>query len=520
MPARRLLMRKIREVLRLKHEQGLSHQAVAQACAVGVGTVNRYLQRAAQRGLGWPLPADLDDAALEARLFPRAAPVLDRIRPDCAYIHRELKRDSVTLQLLWEEYAQIHPDGYGRTQFCEIYRQWTRRLRPSMRQVHRAGEKTFIDYSGKRPSLVDRRTGELRRVELFVAVLGASSLTYAAATETQQLPNWIDAHIRMVEYFGGATTLWVPDQLKSAITRPCRYEPGVNRTYEDLATHYGAVVVPARPRKPRDKAAVENCVLIAQRWILARLRDQTFFELGPLNAAIRVLLDELNDRPMKKLGVSRRALYEQVDRPALRSLPTARYVLAHWKLCRANIDYHVEVERHVYSVPFQLVREQVEVRYTTNTVEIFYRGKRLTSHRRRYDGQPSTHREHMPSAHRAHAEWTPSRLIRWAEQAGPATGQLVAQIIERRPHPEQGYRACLGIMRLGQQYGNDRLDAASARAMALGSYRYRTVKNILAAGQDRLPLEPAAETTPTPTHTNIRGADYYAAATTEEEDRC
>ena len=400
MPARRLLMRKIREVLRLKHEQGLSHQAVAQACAVGVGTVNRYLQRAAQRGLGWPLPDDLDDAALEARLFPRAAPVHDRIRPDCAYIHRELKRDSVTLQLLWEEYAQIHPDGYGRTQFCEIYRQWTRRLRPSMRQVHRAGEKTFIDYSGKRPSLVDRRTGELRRVELFVAVLGASSLTYAAATETQQLPDWIDAHIRMVEYFGGATTLWVPDQLKSAITRPCRYEPGVNRTYEDLATHYGAVVVPARPRKPRDKAAVENCVLIAQRWILARLRDQTFFELGPLNAAIRVLLDELNDRPMKKLGVSRRALYEQVDRPALRSLPTARYVLAHWKLCRANIDYHVEVERHVYSVPFQLVREQVEVRYTTNTVEIFYRGKRLTSHRRRYDGQPSTHREHMPSAHR------------------------------------------------------------------------------------------------------------------------
>ena len=428
-------MRKIREVLRLKHEQGLSHQAVAQACAVGVGTVNRYLQRAAQRGLGWPLPDDLDDAALEARLFPRAAPVHDRIRPDCAYIHRELKRDSVTLQLLWEEYAQIHPDGYGRTQFCEIYRQWTRRLRPSMRQVHRAGEKTFIDYSGKRPSLVDRRTGELRRVELFVAVLGASSLTYAAATETQQLPDWIDAHIRMVEYFGGATTLWVPDQLKSAITRPCRYEPGVNRTYEDLATHYGAVVVPARPRKPRDKAAVENCVLIAQRWILARLRDQTFFELGPLNAAIRVLLDELNDRPMKKLGVSRRALYEQVDRPALRSLPTARYVLAHWKLCRANIDYHVEVERHVYSVPFQLVREQVEVRYTTNTVEIFYRGKRLTSHRRRYDGQPSTHREHMPSAHRAHAEWTPSRLIRWAEQAGPATGQLVAQIIERRPAP-------------------------------------------------------------------------------------
>ena len=512
-------MRKIREVLRLKHDQGLPHRAIAQACAMSAGTVSRYLQKTAERGFGWPLPAELDDTALEARLFPRAAPVYDRVRPDCAYIHRELKRDGVTLQLLWEEYAQVHPNGYRHTQFCEIYRQWAKRLRPSMRQVHRAGEKTFIDFSGKRPTLVDRRTGELRPVELFVAVLGASSFTYAEATETQQLPHWVNAHVRMVDYFGGATTLWIPDNLKSAITRPCRYEPDVNRTYEDLATHYGAVVVPARPRKPRDKAAVENGVLLAQRWILARLRDQTFFELGPLNAAIRVLLDALNDRPMKKLGVSRRVLYEQLDRPALRSLPATRYVLAQWKLCSVNIDYHVQVERHAYSVPYQLVREKVEVRYTTNTLEIFYKGKRLTSHRRRYDGQPSTVPEHMPCAHRAHAEWTPSRLIRWGEKVGPATGQLVARILASRPHPEQGYRACLGIMRLGRQHGNTRLNAASARAMALGSYRYRTVKNILAAGQDRLPLEPPSETNPTPTHTNIRGAAYYAM-TTNGEDQC
>ena len=296
MPARRLLMRKIREVLRLRHEQGLSHQAVARVCALGVGTVNRYLRRAVEAGLGWPLPVELDDAALEARLFPRAAPVHERVRPECAHIHRELKRDGVTLQLLWEEYAQVHPHGYRYTQFCEIYRQWARRLRPSMRQVHRAGEKTFIDFSGKRPALVDPRTGEVRRVELFVAVLGPSSFTYTEATATQQLPDWVDAHVRMVEYFGGTTALWVPDQLKSAVTRPCRYEPGVNRTYEDLAAHYGAVVVPARPR-------------------------------------------------------------------------------------------------------------------------------------RRYDGQPSTVAEHMPSAHRAHAEWTPSRLIRWAEKVGPATGELVARIL-------------------------------------------------------------------------------------------
>ncbi len=517
MPARRLLMRKIRKILRLRHEQGLSHREIAQACAIGPGTVSRYLERAARRGLGWPLPPELDDTGLAARLFPRGAPVHDRARPDCAHIHRELRRDGVTLQLLWEEYLQVHPTGYRYTQFCEIYRQWARRLRPSMRQVHRAGEKTFIDFSGKRPALVDRRTGELRRVELFVAVLGASKLTYAEATDTQQLPDWVDAHVHMVDYFGGATALWIPDQLRSAVTRPCRYEPDVNRTYEDLAAHYGAVVVPARPRKPRDKAAVENSVLVAQRWILARLRDETFFGLGPMNAAIRVLLDALNDRPMKKLGVSRRVLFEQLDRSALRPPPTTRYVLARWKLCRVNMDYHVEVERHLYSVPYQLVREQVEVRYTTNTLEVFHRDKRVASHRRRFDRQSSTVAEHMPSAHRAHAEWTPSRLIRWAEKVGPATGQLVVRILESRPHPEQGYRPCLGIMQLGRRYGNARLEAACARALAFGSCRFLTVRNILTAGQDRLPLEPSAETTPTPTHANIRGADYYAAATTQED---
>ena len=253
-------MRKIREILRLKYEQGLSHREIAQACAIGAGTVSRYLRKTTARGVGWPLPAELDDAALEADLFPRPAPVRNRALPDCAYIHRELKRNGVTLQLLWEEYAGVHPSGYRYTQFCEVYRQWAGRLRPSMRQVHRAGEKTFIDFSGKRPSLVDRRTGALRPVELFLAVLGASSLTYAEATETQQLPDWCDAHIHMVEYFGGSTTMWVPDQLRSAVTRPCRYEPDVNRTYEDLAAHYGAVVVPARPRKPRDKSIVSQYV--------------------------------------------------------------------------------------------------------------------------------------------------------------------------------------------------------------------------------------------------------------------
>jgi transposase len=365
---------------------------------------------------------------------------------------------------------------------------------------------------------VDRRTGEEIPVELFVAALGASSYTYAEATATQQLHDWVGAHTRMLEYFGGSTQLWVPDQLKSAITRPCRYEPGVNRSYQDLAQHYDAVVVPARPGKARDKAKVESMVLVAQRWILARLRHRTFFELAELNVAILELLEQLNRRPMQKLGVSRRELWERLDRPALKPLPVARYELAQWKQCRVNVDYHVEVDRHPYSVPYQLIGEEMEARYTSLVVEIYYKGRRLVSYVRRYDGQPSTLPEHMPSSHRAHAEWTPSRLIRWAEKTGPATGRLVAGILESRPHPEQGYRACLGLMRLGRHYGPARLEAASARAERLRSYSYRTVKNILASAQDHLPLEdepPAPD--PTPTHGNIRGASYYAA---EEENEC
>lgn len=518
MGTERLLMRQIREILRLKYERGLRHRAIAKACGVGVGTVSEYLRRVQQAGLGWPLSPELDDAALEARLFKPPEVVRERVAPDLAWIHQELKRTGVTLHLLWEEYREVHPDGYGYSQFCELYRRWAKKLRPSMRQQHRAGEKTFLDFSGKRPHLVNRRTGEEIPSELFVAALGASSYTYAEATVTQKLHDWVGAHTRMLEYFSGSTEIWVPDQLKSAITQPCRYEPGINRSYQELATHYGAVVIPARPGKPRDKATVESGVLVAQRWILARLRHRTFFELAELNAAIGELLEDLNSRPLQKLGVSRRELWERLERPALKPLPLGHYQLAHWKTCRVNIDYHIEVERHPYSVPYQLIGEQMEARYTASVVEIYYKGRRLDSHTRRYDHQPSTKPEHMPSSHRAHAEWTPSRLIHWAEKSGPATGRVVAGILASRPHPEQGYRACLGLMRLGRRYGPERLEAASARAELLRSYSYRTVKNILASAQDRLPFEDETSVpAPTPSHTNIRGAGYYAA---EEEIEC
>jgi transposase len=504
-------MRKLRDVLRLKYDTQLPLRAIAQACGLGLGTVSTYLQRAAAGGLRWPLPDDLDDAALEARLFtrPTVPATCDRALPNWTTLHQELKKAGVTLTLLWQEYRAQHPHGYAYSQFCERYRQWARRLTPSMRQVHHAGEKLFVDFSGKRPHLIDPTTGAEIVVELFVGVLGASGLIYAEATRSQALPAWVGAHIRMLEYFHGSPAIWVPDQLKSGVTTASRYEPEINRTYADLARHYGAVVIPARPATPTDKPLVEVSVQIAQRWVLAVLRHQTFFTLADLNAAIRDRLDAINDRPMKRLGVSRQTLFDQIDRPALKPLPSTRYELAEWKVCRPNIDYHVAIDHNFYSVPYQLTDESLEARFTASTVEVFFKSRRVAAHARLTGrGRYATQVAHMPRAHRAHAEWTPSRLIAWAEQTGAATGRLVAGILERRPHPEQAYRACLGLMRLGRQYGPARLEAACQRAEQLRSYRFRTVEHILHHQQDRLPLdEPPAR--PALTHENLRGATYY-----------
>jgi transposase len=506
-------MRRLRELLRLKYDAGLSHRAVAQACAMGLGTVTGYLQRARAAGLSWPLPADLDDAALEARLFARPAvpSARDRVVPDWSQLHQERKKPGVTLALLWLEYRAAHPSGYGYSQFCERYRCWARTLKPSMRQVHPAGEKLFVDFAGQKPHLVDGTTGEVVVVELFVGVLGASGLIYAEATRTQELAAWVDAHRRMLDAFGGSTAIWVPDNLKSGISTPNRYEPEVNRTYAELAQHYGAVVIPARIKAPKDKAKVEVSVQIAERWVLAALRHRTFFDLGALNAAIRERVDVINGRLMKVLGISRRALFEHLDRPALRPLPPTRYELAEWKPCVVNIDYHVEVDHNYYSVPYTLVHQHVEARFTSTTVEVIVNTRRVASHRRLTGrGRASTQIAHMPRSHRAHVEWTPSRLIAWAEQTGPATGRVAAGILAGRPHPEQGYRACLGLMRLGRVHGAARLEAACLRAERLRSYRYRTVEHILINQQDRLPLEEPAPARPALTHENVRGAAYYA----------
>lgn len=508
----RIPMRHLGEILRLRHGLGLSHREIARSLSISSSTVAAFLERAGAAGVCWPLPEGWDELVLSERLYPPPSLGQPRRLPEMAHLHEELRRPGVTLQRLWVEYLEANPGGYRYSQFCEYYHRWERKLSPSMRQVHRAGEKVFTDFSGKRPHLVNRATGELVPMEFFVGVLGASSLTYVEAVESQELSFWCGAHVRMLESFGGSPEIFVPDNLKSAISRACRYEPRVNRTYQDLAAHYGAVVIPARPYRAKDKAKVEAGVLLVQRFILAALRNRVFFDLASLNAAIREKVEELNNRPIKRLGLSRRELFLKLDRPALKPLPVNRFEMAEWKSCGVNIDYHLVVDRNFYSVPFQLVGERVEARVTEKVVEVFFKSRRVASHPRcRGRGHYTTSLDHMPQAHRAHAEWSPSRLIAWAEKSGPATGRLVEKILQERPHPEQGYRSCLGLLRLSRRYGDLRMEAACAKALRLSSYSYQTVKNILAAGLEASSLEEPVGAEPTflPGHENIRGALYY-----------
>jgi len=523
MPRVRTSMRKIREVLRLKWKLGLSHRQVRRSVRLGHGTVCDYLLRAKREGLVWDQVDGLSDAELEGRLFPPAPPrqgLGPRALPDWAKVRGELMKKGVTLSLLWQEYRERHPDGYGRSRFCQLYRIWEGRLDVCLRQDYKAGEMLFVDYAGQTVEVVNPASGEVREAQIFVAVLGASNYSYAEATWSQDLEDWIGSHVRTFEAVGGVSELVIPDNLKSGVTSPCRYEPDVNRTYEELARHYGVAVLPARVKKPRDKAKVESGVLQVERWILARLRNETFFSLRELNASIAKLLVELNDRPLKVLGISRRELYEQVDRPALRPLPSQPYEPSEWKKVRVAPDYHVEFEGHYYSVPYQLVKKQLDLRATARTVEVLDQGKRVAAHRRNPSrGRHTTVTEHMPKAHQAYLEWTPTRLIRWAGKTGRSTAELVETIMLSRSHPQQGFRACLGLMRLGETYGAERLEAACRRALAIRGLSYKSVKSILKNGLDSEPLPEPIETAPIQ-HDNVRGAGYYRAESSEEMPPC
>ena len=504
-------MRRIKDVLRLK-AAGHSRRQIAQSCGVARSTVAEYMKRAEAAGLSWPLPAELDDAELERKLFPPplAIPAEQRAVPDWSVVNQEFRRKGVTLQLLWDEYKEANPEGFQYSWFCDHYRHWLGKVDVVMRQTHRAGEKLFIDYAGQTVPVIDPKTGEVVEAQIFVAVLGASNFTYAEATWTQALPDWIGSHVRAFSYFESVPEIVIPDNIKSGVHLAHRYEPELNPTYAEMGQHYAVAIIPTRSAKPRDKAKVENGVLVVERWILARLRNRQFFSLIDLNAAIAELLEVLNNRPFKKLPGTRRSMFESLDRPAMQPLPATPYEYAEWKKVRVNIDYHVAIDKHYYSVPYQLVKQQIEARVTSNTVELLHKGKRIASHRRSYQpGRHTTINAHMPKAHREYAEWTPERLVRWASETGPATAKLVETILSSRPHPQHGFRACLGIMRLGKGYTTARLEAAARRALAIGSCSYKSVESILKNGLDRKPLPPTVIDTPAIEHDNLRGSDYY-----------
>lgn len=518
-------MRKIREVLRLK-ASGYGVRQIGRSCGIATSTVNDYLKRAESASIGWPLAEGKGESELKGLLFPeghgrRGDPL--RAVPDWPEVHKELRRKGVTRRLLWEEYVAEHPDGYRYSQYCEHYRKWAKSVDVSMRQEHRAGEKLFVDYAGMKMPVINAETGERRDAEIFVATLGASQYLYTEATWTQQVPDWIGAHVRTFEYLGGVSEIVVPDNLKSGVSKACRYEPDLNPGYAAMAAHYGIAVIPARPYKPKDKAKVESGVQIIEREVLAKLRDRNFFSLHALNQAIRELLENVNRRPFRKLNDSRRGLFEKLERAELKPLPPVRYEYASHHFPRVNIDYHIEADRHYYSVPYTLRGGVVETRLTSRTVEVFHDGKRVASHIRSFrKGGYTTDVNHMPAAHRKHLEWSPSRLIQWACKIGPECARTVKRIIETREHPEQGYRACLGIMRLSRGYSVQRVEAACRRALIMDVCSYRSIKSILKTGADAEPLpEPSAVPMKGDRHhQNIRGNHYYGvapAATAQKE---
>lgn len=506
-------MSKIRHTLQLLHSGQLSTRQIGAALGISKSTVGEIASYTRAAGLDWEQAQHLSDEELQARLYrPPVARQSRHLEPDYAQLHRELKRPGVTLQLLWEEYQQQHQGvAYKYSAFCEKYQQWAKRLKRSMRQTHEAGDKLFVDYAGQTVPIVDASTGEIAQAQVFVAVLGASNFTYACATPTQKAADWVASIIAALEFIGGVPRLLVPDQPRALMARPDRYEPTSHRLLEELSQHYGLAVLPARPAKPRDKPKVEVAVQVVERWILARLRHQRFFSLGALNRAIAALLQDLNQRPFKKLPGCRSSAFASLDQPVLKPLPATRMPIARFKPARVNIDYHVELDGHYYSVPHRLVGEMVELRITATTVEVLHGQTRVAAHAlnpRR--GAHTTTPEHMPASHRAHLQWTPAKLIAWAERIGAATAAVVRWQMEHRAHPEQGYRSCLGLMRLGREYGPDRLEAACARAQSIRAPHYKSIASILGCGLDQRSLDtPIPAQASLPLHENVRGPDYY-----------
>lgn len=507
-------MRKIREILRLRFDCKCSYKEIAKSIRISSSTASDCVSRAKAAHLSWPLLPDLTDEELEVRLYPPPKKINkdQRGEIDWTHIHKELKRKHMTLKVLWNEYKEQYPQGIGYSQFCDVYREWRCSLDVWMRQSHKAGEKLFVDYTGQTmPVLIDSSTGEIGEAQIFVGTLGASNFTYTEATWTQTLPDWIQSHVNAFEFFEGCPEIVVPDNLKSGVHKSHLYEPDINPTYQDMAAYHGVAIIPARAGTPKDKAKVENGVQQVERQILARLRNRTFLSLFELNQALKPLLDDLNQRPFQKIPGSRLSVFQEVEKPALKPLPTTRYDYAEWKKVKAGFNYHVEIDKHFYSVPFTLIKKELTARYDTKIVEIFYQSKRVASHIRNYGAYGyTTDSQHMPKAHQRHAEWTPERIASWAKKMGDSTAQLVEVVMASRPHPQQGFRSCLGILRLAKSYGENRLELACKRALHIGAHSYKSVESILKKKLDQQPLPSTIHEDVLPeTHEYIRGQNYF-----------
>jgi transposase len=506
---RKLSMRKISEVFRLRFELNLSYRDIARSLNISISTIYDYLARAKVAGLSWPLTEKLSEEEFYQKLFLPTSQTKNRPLPDWEYVHKELRKKGITLRLLWREYRDMHPIGIGYTQFCHHYGHYKKSIAPVMRQIHQAGEKCFVDYAGMKMPWIDLSTGEIHEAEIFVGCLGASQYTFVEPTRTQSLPDWISSHVNMFDFFGGVTEVVVPDNLKSGISKAHRYDPDINANYQLLGEHYGFAIVPARAGEPRDKGKVENAVGCVERLILAPLRHHTFTSIGEINEAIKKRLTEFNSRLFQKMQISRCELFESIDKPTLKSLPTEKYAYADWKKAKVHIDYHVTLDDHHYSVPCRYIHQHLEIRSTSKLVECFYKGERIAVHARsdkRYGY--STLKEHMPASHKAYAKWTPERMIRWAKKIGPKTEEFIDYMIKARPFPQQAYRACLGVLRLGEQFGEKKLEKACEKALQIGAKRYQQVHDILKNHLEELPLQ-ETQSTQISTHQNIRGPHYY-----------
>ena len=512
MPTEKVSMRKIKEILKLNYEN-VSNREIARRLRIGAGSVSRYLARAKEANLVWPLNDDWSDDKIYSVLFSAENKKTTYPLPDFGKVHNELKRKGVTLMLLWCEYQQQRPGGYSYSRYCELYQAFIGKHTPSMRLTHHAGEKLFVDYSGLTVPWIDKSTGEIHRAQIFVAVLGASNYTFIEATTDQSLPSWVQSHVHAFEFFSGVTVCLVPDNLRSGVTKAHLYDPDINRTYQEMADHYGVAVVPTRVRTPKDKPKVEVGVQGIQRWILAPLRDVTFFSVHEINEAIKPLLAAYNERAFYEREGSRLSQYLEVDKPALKPLPSQPYVYAEWKKARSGGDYHVAIDKHYYSIPHQYLKEYIDVRITITTIECFHKGNRIALHQRSYKPGHTTIHEHMPSKHQEYADWTPERMHAWAKKIGPNTARLIKELTEMHKIPEQSFRSCFGILRMSKTYGPERLENAAIRALHIGAIRYKNIESILKSGLDQQPLPlPGSESMaaePTRLHDNIRGSKYF-----------